>query len=144
MGNNSKFLIAIFYVFIRMMILLLEPKKNQMVNAADATYYEVPNFCVTRSTHLQDPYNDIPKFICSSLDWHGYNIAVSRFSHLKFALICLQCHACTFLCLIWWLILVFNAMRPKYPLIPRFLIVNLLKSDLCFQRRHQDITSCYI
>lgn len=42
MGNNSKYLIAIFYVFIRMMILLLEPKKNQMVNAADATYNVVP------------------------------------------------------------------------------------------------------
>ncbi|XP_040367266.1 cytochrome b561 and DOMON domain-containing protein At3g61750 [Rosa chinensis] len=83
MGNYSKYFIAMFYVFIKMMILLLEPKKNQMVNAADMnnTTVVVPHFCATDSTPLHEPYKDIRKFICSSLDWHGYSIAFWKDEH---------------------------------------------------------------
>ncbi|KAB2620761.1 hypothetical protein D8674_039519 [Pyrus ussuriensis x Pyrus communis] len=59
---------------ITMMILLLEPNKR-LVNAGRNDIVVLPNFCTTRLNVLQPPYHDIPKSICSSLDWHGYRIS---------------------------------------------------------------------
>ncbi|XP_021829384.1 cytochrome b561 and DOMON domain-containing protein At3g61750-like [Prunus avium] len=77
MGNSNYWILRFSDVFIyMMMILLLEPKKS-LVNAGrnDATTILVPNFCTTNSNVLLPPYHDIPKSICSTLDWHGYSIS---------------------------------------------------------------------
>lgn len=84
MGNSNYLILSFSDVFIyMMMILLLEPKKS-LVNAGrnDATTIVVPNFCTTNSNVLLPPYHDIPKSICSTLDWHGYSISVSDHHHL--------------------------------------------------------------
>ncbi|KAM1185644.1 hypothetical protein ACFX13_015172 [Malus domestica] len=75
MRNSSNSLIMLSYVFmITMMIFLLKPNKR-LVNAGQNDIVVLPNFCTTRLNVLQPPYHDIPKSICSSLDWHGYRIS---------------------------------------------------------------------